>query len=47
MEYRERSRTERIQQHLEAALQETENSEKNRHIRESLQLLEPLEPDSD
>jgi len=40
MEYREPSQAEGIQQHLEEALAEDDIKEKNRHIRESLQLLE-------
>jgi len=44
MEYEERSRTNSIQRHLEAALAEADTKQKNRHIRESLQLLERAEP---
>jgi hypothetical protein len=43
MEYRERSETESIKDQLEAALEEEDGIKKNRHIRESLQLIEGLE----
>jgi hypothetical protein len=43
MEYRERSETDSIKKQLEAALEKDDNTQKNRHIRESLQLLEGLD----